>query len=347
MGHVIHKNSMRIHLAILSLVFSVFTISLPLHAQELDDYDSLLADYATLDSLLLSELENNSSSLLSILEDILNEDYLKSQLIFRAGYTSNITNAGRNFGTQQYGLNAGVAFYHKSGLFADVSGYFNSDQDPKYNTTVTSAGYMGLFGPKWNYYLSYDHFFYRAPENVDYLINYPLTNSLNASTNLLIGGINLGADYSFMFGDETAHRTRLNLSYYLSFRKVGFIDGINFNPNLSVLAGNANVTSIVFSQEIAKENATDLIQDIGIMRFRYLYNNDRDQLKTLLSEEQTTNAFGIMNYSIYVPVSFNIKKTTLLLNYSLNFPVALPGETNFDTTPNSYFSATLLFTISL
>lgn len=347
MGHVIHKNSTRIHLAFLSLVFSVFIVSIPLHAQDLDDYDSLLADYATLDSLLLAELENNSSSLMSILEDILNEDYLKSQLIFRAGYTSNITNAGRNFGTQQYGLNAGVAFYHKSGLFADVSGYYNSDQDPKYNTTVTSAGFMGLFGPKWNYYLSYDHFFYRAPQNVDYLINYPLTNSINASTNLLIGGINLGADYSFMFGDETAHRTRLNLSYYLSFRKVGFIDRINFNPNLSVLAGNANVTTIVFSQEIARENSTDLIHDIGIMRYRYLYNNDRDQLKTLLSEEQTSNAFGIMNYSIFIPVSFSIKKTTLLLNYSLNFPVALPGETNFDTTPNSYFSATLLFTISL
>ena len=347
MGHLIHKNSTWIHLAILSLVFSLFIISAPLYGQELDDYDSLLADYSTLDSLLLSELESNSSSLMSILEDILNEDYLKSQLILRAGYTSNITNAGRNFGIQQYGLNAGIAFYHKSGLFADVSGYYNSDQDPKYNTTITSAGYMGLFGPKWNYYLSYDHFFYRPPQDIDYVISYPLTNSLNASTNYLIKGINIGADYSFLFGDETAHRTRLNLSYYLTFRKVGFIDRINFNPNLSALAGNANVTSIVFSQEIAKNNSDELINDIGFMRFRYLYNNDRDQLKTLLSEEQTTNTFGIMNYSIYIPVSFNIKKTTLLLNYSLNFPVALPGETNFDTTPNSYFSATLLFTISL
>jgi len=348
MMHYLHKNNSTIkHLAFLSLVFSLLLSNFTMKAQELDNYDSLLADYAKLDSLLLAELENDSSSLLSILEDIMNEDYLKSQLTLRAGYTSNITNAGRNFGVQQFGLNAGVAFYHKSGVFADVSGYYNSDQDPKYNTTITSVGYMGLFGPRWNYYLSYDHFFYQKPQDSDYLITYPLTNSLNASTNFLLKGFNFGVDYAFMFGDETAHRGRLNLSYYLSFKNVGFIDRINFSPNLSMLAGNANVTSTVFNQEMARENSLELIEQIGLQQFRYLYNNDRELLKELLSEEQTNNVFGIMNYSIFVPVSFNINKTTLLLNYSLNFPVALPGETDLDTTPNNYFSATLLFTISL
>jgi len=347
MVQFMHKNLTKLHHGLFAMVLSCFTFPAPALAQELEDYASLLADYAALDSLLLAELENDSSSLMSILEDIMNEDYLKSQLTLRLGYTSNITNAGRNYGIQQYGLNTGVSFYHKSGLFADVSGYYNSDQFPKYNTTIVSVGYMGLVGPKWNYYLSYDHFFYRAPQNVDYVVSYPLTNSVSASTNYLFNGFNTGLDYSYMFGDESAHRIRLNLSYYLSFKKIGFIDQININPNLSMLAGNANVTSIVFNQEIAKENSHELIQKIGRQRFWYLYNNNRELLKFMLSEEQTSNTFGIMNYSVFVPVSFNINKTTLLLNYSLNFPVALAGEEGLDTTPNSFFSATLLFTFSL
>ena len=347
MMHFMHNNSTKKHLAFLSLVFSILFTHIPALAQEAGKYDSLLADYETLDSLLLAEIENDSSSLLSILEDIMNEDYLKSLLTFKVGYNSDIANAGRNFGIQQFGLNAGIAFYHKSGIFADLAGYYNSDQDPNYNTTIASFGYMGMFNPKWNYYLSYDHFFYNQPQDPDYVVSYPLTNSLNASTNFLIKGINLGVDYAFMFGDETAHRTRLNLSYYLTFKTAGFIDRINFNPNLSMLAGNANVTSIVFNQEIAKANSAELISKIGWMRFRYLLNNNPEVLKDLLSEEQTNNTFGIMNYSIFVPVSFNINQTTLLLNYSLNFPVALPGEQDLDTTPNSYFSATLLFTFSL
>jgi hypothetical protein len=343
-----HINSTLKRLVIFSVVFYALSSSKPIQAQEIDAYDSLLADYATLDSLILAEIENDSSTLLSILEDIMNEDYLKSQLTLRIGYTSDITNAGRNFGIQQFGLNAGIAYYHKSGVFADVAGYYNSDQDPGYSTTITSVGYMGTIKPFWYYYASYDHFFYTQPKDSDYVITYPLTNAFNASTYFLIKGINLGLDYSFMFGAETAHRTRLNLSYSFGTKKKAWIfDRIGFNPNISVLAGNANVTTLIFNQEIAKENRQDLIQQIGRRRFFELYQTDPDLLKSMLSQEVTKNTFGIMNYSLLAPVSFRIKKSTLLLNYTINFPVALPGETNLDTTPNSYFSATYLFTFSL
>ena len=119
---------------------------------EPDNYDSLLADYLKLDSLLLWEIEHDSSSLLAILDDILADNYLKSQLVVRAGYTSDIVNAGRDYGVQQYGLNAGIAFYHKTGFFADISGYYNSDILPNYNTTITTIGYMGNIINNWNYF---------------------------------------------------------------------------------------------------------------------------------------------------------------------------------------------------
>jgi len=342
-----HNNSTTKYLAYSIALFFILFASIPARSQENNNDNYQFANYEELDSILLAELGNDSSSLLSILEDIINEEYLKSQLSLRAGYSSNITNAGRNFGIQQFGLHAGVAFYHKSGLFADVAGYYNSDQDPKYNTTISSIGYMGLFNAKWNYYLSYDHYFFNQAQNSDYVLSEPLTNSINASSNFLIKKINLGVDYSFIFGEETAHRTRLNLSYSLSSKKTGFIDRINFTPSISLLAGNANVTSVVFNEQLARAKSEELIKEIGKMRFNYLLRNNRELLKTLLSEIQTKNTFGIMNYSIFLPLSFSIKKTTLLLNYSLNLPVALAGEQNLDTTPNSYFSATLLFTLPL
>ena len=150
-----------------------------------------------------------------------------------------------------------------------------------------------------------------------------------------------------MFGEETAHRVRLNLSYTFGTEKVWVFDRIAFHPNLSVLAGNANVTTTIFTQEIAQASRRDLIQQIGRRRFEELYKTDPDLLKTMLSTTTTANTFGIMNYSLLAPVSFRIKKSTLLLNYTLNFPIALPGEQDFDTSPNSYFSATYLFTFSL
>ncbi|MEN8251573.1 MAG: hypothetical protein ABFS32_21795, partial [Bacteroidota bacterium] len=274
--------------------------------------------------------------------------YLKSQFAVRAGYTSDITNAGRNYGVQQFGLNAGLAYYHKSGVFADLSGYYNSDQDPKYNTTITTLGYMGILGDKWNYYASYDHFFYSQPQDSNDAFDYPLKNSLNTSINFRHKGLGAGTDYSFLFGNESAHRIRLNLGYSHYFTKVGFIDRIGINPIISALAGNANVTTTVFNTEITWEILDQIRSDLGLSRMQILYilNNNPEAIMDLLSEEKTNNAFGIMNYSLFVPISFSIKKTTLLLNYSLNLPVALPGETDLDTSPNSYFSATLLYTFS-
>ena len=337
------------HHILLGLVFSAFLIPGIAYSQEepMDEYDSLLAEYALLDSLLLEEFSSDSSGLFSLIEDIINEDYLKSQFTFRAGYTSNITNAGRNFGVQQFGLNAGVAFYHKSGVYADVSGFYNSDQEPKYNTTILALGYMGILGDHWNYYLSYDRFIYNQSDQEDIIVEYPLKNSLNSTLNYNVKKFIIGADYSFMFGDETSHRIRLNLGYSYYTKKVWIFDNIGLNPNLSMLAGNENITTIVFNQEIATENSRQLISQIGRRRYLDLLRNNRTLLILLLSEEQTTNSFGIMNYSIFVPVTLRIKNTNLLLNYSLNFPVALPGEEDLDTTPNNYFSATLLYTLPL
>lgn len=335
------------HLILLGTVFAFLLLTTLVKAQEMDEFDSLLQEYALLDSLLLEEIGSDSAALFSLIDDLINEDYLKSQFTLRAGYTSNITNAGRNFGIQQYGLNAGVAFYHKSGIYADVAGYYNSDQKPKYNTTILALGYMGLIGKHWNYFISYDRFIYHESEQEEIIIEYPLRNSLNSSINYNIKGFTLGTDYSFMFGDETSHRIRLNLGYSYWTKKVWIFDHIGINPNVSMLAGNQNITSIVFNQEIAKRNSKELIQQIGRRRFRDLWENNRKLLIFLLSEEQTNNVFGIMNYSLFVPVTFRVKNTSLMLNYSLNLPVALPGEEGLDTSPNSYVSATLLFGIPL
>ena len=314
---------------------------------EPDNYDSLLADYLKLDSLLLWEIEHDSSSLLAILDDILADNYLKSQLIVRAGYTSDIVNAGRDYGVQQYGLNAGIAFYHKTGFFADISGYYNSDILPNYNTTITTIGYMGNIINNWNYFASYDHYFYHNSDKTDVLNNYPLTNGINASTSYYIKWFNIGVDYSFLFGEETAQRVRGNIGFTVAKRKWGFIDRLAFSPIVSMLLGNANVTSTVFVEETALRRSKMLIDRIGRNRYIYLYNNNRDELIRLLSETHTSKTFGIMNYSIFMPLTFTVKKGTLLLNYVLNFPVALPGEENIDTSPNGYFSASLIFAFPL
>ena len=342
----------------------LFSFSVEAWSQHDGEYDSLLSYYLKKDSILLDELEkqlaDDSLSIFDLIDSLINTDYRFSQLTIRTGYTSDITYAGRNFGVSQYGFNAGLAYYHKTGLFADVSGYWNSDLNPSYNPTITTIGYMGNLTGNWLFTLSYEYYFYNTPE--DDLTWYPLTNSLNATSYYELWNFTLSADYSFLFGEQTAHRARLGLFYTFAKNNWGIIDRFVVMPTVTMLMGNADIYQVTpvypeMNLETRLEIRQIMFREYGEMFIRYLWRNARDKyLKlekltfTQYQDELTDyivtsdNVFGIMNYSFSIPIYFYINNFTFALSYHYNIPVALPGE-NLDLEPNSYVGVTLLYNI--
>lgn len=331
-----------------------------------ESYDSLLNDYLASDALLLDELElqlaSDSLDIFDLIDSLLFTDYRYSQLSIRAGYTSDITYAGRNFGFDQFGFNGGIAYYHKTGLFADVSGYWNSSLNPSYNPTITSLGYMGTLTQKWTYTISYDHFFYNMPASEESFVYYPLTNGTNISTYHELGKVTAALDYSFLFGDETAHRLRFGLMYTFVKSNWGFVDRFVFIPSASALLGNATVYKLnpVYPEwniQTRYEIRQLMIEDFSQIYVRYLWRNDRE--KYLELEQKTyekykddltyyeyaeENKFGIMNYSLSAPCYFYINNFTVALSYFYNIPVPLPGE-EIELENNSYLGASLIYNI--
>lgn len=346
-------------------IFTFLILPHILYAQE-TNYDSLLNSYLASDSILLNELElqlaSDSLDIFDLMDSLLLSDYSFSQLSVRTGYTSDITYAGRNFGFNQYGLNAGIAYYHKSGLFADVSGYWNSSLDPGYNPTITSLGYMGTLSRKWTYTLSYDHYFYNTQGEEDSLIYYPLTNSVNLSTYFDIGQFTLAGDYSFLFGEESAHRLRLNLMYTISKNNWGFIDRFVFMPSASILMGNATIYQLnpiypEWNLATRYDIRQIMFNEFGEFYIRHLWRNNREEYLKLekiiyenYKDELTSyeyipeNKYGIMNYSLSAPFYFYINQFTLALSYIYNIPVALPGE-ELQLENNSYVGVSLIYNI--
>ena len=334
---------------------------MPFYGRAQDEsFDSLMQYYMSSDSLLLDELEAqlaaDSLTIFDLIDSLDKLTFKYSQLSLRLGYTSNITNAGRNFGIQQYGFTAGVSFYHSSGLFADLSGYWNSYITPHYSPTIPAIGYMGFINSKWTYTVSYDHFFYHqgkiAEDEIP--IAYPLTNAANISSYYDIGHFSLGLDYSFLFGDERAHRIRGNLLYMLTKKNWGFIDRFVFMPGASILYGDQNVYQLYQNYQYNyQESLAILGKKLGRQNLRWLYDNNRTvfnklveefQIRHMTIEEEKKNVFGLMNYSFSAPFYFYVDRFSLLVYYNLNVPVALPGE-EIDLSPNSYFGCTLMYDI--
>jgi hypothetical protein len=296
------------------------------------DTDSVSFDWEQFDSLF--ENEEDSLNIFNLVEKLLEAEKPHSYLLSRLGYVSNIVNAGRTFGVNQFGVNAGAAFYHKSGLFLDASLFWNSDFEPSLGPFITSLGYMNNVNDWLTLLVSYDRFFYKETDidspDLDWITRYLITqfptlnNALNANAMLnhkyLFGGL----DYTFLFGNDSAHRIMATLSANLTFRKFWIFDRIRIMPGMNMLLGNATITSISFNENV----------------FRRI-----QMLRPAIRIEQN-NEFGLMNYGLTTPVSLTKGSYTLLMSYQLNQPVALPGET-IPVETNAYMSISMLYNIPI
>jgi hypothetical protein len=200
--------------------------------------DSLLRE---LDSRLNSE---DSLSLFRLIDSLIQMPELKekSQLAVRLGYNSNIVATSRTLGINQFGLSPGVSYYHKTGLYADASGYWSKQYTPDFYLSVLSGGYLRPVSRHWSFLVEYSRYFYSASGANTY---YPYTNNVGASNYLVLKPVTFRLDYYFYFGEKNAHRIQPGLMLTLEKRKWHRLDRILFFPSANVLFGSENVIMMI------------------------------------------------------------------------------------------------------
>ena len=270
---------------------------------------------------------SDSLSIFKLIDSLLQLEALNatSRLAVRLSYNSNVLWAGRTLGIENFGLAPGISYYHKTGLFTDLSGFWSQDFEPKYYLTIISGGYMHSLSPKFSFIASYDHYFYNLEE--DYI---PYNNALILSPFLDLRYITLRLDYSFYFGDETAHR--LMPSFGVTLQKKGFlkIDKLLFNPAVFALFGDATITDITFPSTREEWLIAYLRMRQGLPWY------------TITTE----NVFGLMNYSFMIPLTVSHRNWNYSICYTYNIPKALPGET-LTLSEAGFLSASISYFINL
>ena len=285
------------------------------------------------DSLLLSQVETefsfeDSLSIFNLIDSLLQHGEVEgSQLAVRLAYNSNVLSNGRTLGIENFGLSPGVSYYHKSGLYADVSGYWSKDFDPSYYLTVTSLGYMHDFSKHFSFMAGYDRYFYSVGDD-----NYiPYKNALSVTPIIEFKPLSLSTTYSFYFGDAHVHRIMPGINVLLQKKKLFNIDRVSITPTFFVLLGNEKFIEQEF---VAPKTLREAAENFLTYGHRF----------TLV--ERTTNVFGVMNYAISIPLSISHKKWGFAFAYTYNIPQALPGEP-LTISESSYLSGSLTYFISL
>lgn len=284
------------------------------------------------DSLFLSEVEEftfeDSLDIFNLIDSILQYGNLGgSQLALRLGYNSNVLSAGRTLGIENFGIAPGISYYHKSGFYADVSGYWSKDFDPSYYLTITSVGYIHSFTKKFSFMAGYDRYFYNMNEEDGYV---PYKNTLSVTPMLDIKPILFTLNYSFYFGDSYANRIMPGFYLVLEKKNLGFIDRIAISPSFFVLFGDERLSELEFIPPRTIAEARTNKQLYGTI-FRLV--------------ETTTTVFGVMNYSFGIPLTITAKNWAFAFTYAYNIPKALPGEP-LTLSESSYLSGSLTYFIN-
>jgi hypothetical protein len=243
------------------------------------------------------------------------------QLVIRLAYNSNVLSAGRTLGISQFGLAPGISFYHRTGLYADVSAFWSNDYEPNYYLTTLSGGYLNTWG-SYTLMASYDHYFYHDAEDV----YSPFTNTAGLSNFFDFKWVSFRLDYSLFFGQEAVNRILPGITFSAQKRQLWGIDRIRIYPSAWLLLGDGIVTEQYFYQ--------------GLDFLRRLRRG------LPLSYTVSSREFGLMNTAFSFPLTVSEKNWTFTVSYIYNIPKALPGET-LTYSETGFLSASITYFIGL
>lgn len=267
------------------------------------------------DSLLLLPTDSilsysDSLSIFYLIDSLLalEENAPGSQLAVRLAYNSNVLSAGRTLGIDQFGLSPGLSYYHKSGLFADVSSYWSKDFEPNYYLTILSAGYMHTFTRHFSLIAGYDRYFYNTEVEDEFI---PYKNALSITPYVDLNLISFRLDYSYYFGDKDVHRLMPSVSLNLAKKGLFKIDKVMLTPAFYALFGNEELVEI------------EIIYPSSLLERLQNYNRYGTPYKILVTE---SNVFGAMNYAFSLPLTVNHRNWSFFVSYTYTIPKALPGE---------------------
>lgn len=298
--------------------------------------DTTATTLAQLDSITQAFTAEDSLAIFDLLDSLIQADPSilgdeeESMLAVRFGYNSNITSDNRTFNISQFGLAPGLSYYHKSGLYADITTYWSQEYQPNFYLTVPSVGYLNTFGKHYSILAEYNHFFYNQPEDSTVLI--PYTNSIGVSNYFEFKPLMFRLDYYLYFGERTNHRLMPSIGLNLvKTNWLGF-DRVMFFPAFAILLG---------SEQVSTWELYDRNERIR----RRIWNAFHPNSPPLLPYyEVVSTEFGVMNYGFTFPISFTKKDWSFLISYAYNMPRPLPGETlSIESTGYLSFSVTRYF----
>lgn len=295
---------MRTTLTILTLLI----FSIPTFSQE-KNLDKILDEFlfgTDNNDSLLNELSVNDLDL----NDLINTMYNYRFIYIRSEFENKTFFSGQDLGIKQYNITSQVYYQGPKGLNIGIAGIMYSQFDPRYNTTILTAGYNNrIHGIKgMNIRALYSRYFFAKADSVK-------ENAFNSSADLgltyqwkVLGS---SADISALMGNQNSVQINWDIFADITVMKFGLLNKISFEPQVSFYFGNETVVVNRF---------------VNLPRFS-------GEIAT-----QKKN-FGLMNTMLRLPLSLSYKNLDISAGYNFNLP-RIPGS-SVNPVNTSFFNLSL------
>jgi hypothetical protein len=285
-----------------------------LYSQE-DNIDKILDEFLfgenASDSLLNSIIANESDI------NFLLDDYLDFSYIYlRSEVESKTYFSGREFGSDKMNILTQVFYQGSKGLNIGAAGVVYTGFQPKYNTTIISAGYNNRIkgAEALSLRAVYSRYFFAKVDTID---EYAFNSSVNGGLTLQGKYGGLSTDLAVLIGSDPSFQLSGDLFGDFTLFRFGKYNKALFSPEISFYLGNE---TIIVSQ--------------FIRRFWGI-----DEILT----EQTT--FGLMNTVMRLPVQLMLGDFDIKAGYNFNFP-RVPGS-DLKPEKTSYFNISIGYMFGL
>lgn len=299
----------------LKLFAILIIISVPAFSQQEESLDEMIDEFlfgkSVQDSLIGSILTNEIDII-----DIVDALYNNSFLYIRSDFENRTFFSGQDLGIDQFNIASQIYYQGSEGLSLGIAGIMYSKFEPRYNTTIFTAGYNNRIRTikRLNIRALYSRYLFAKIDTVP-------DNAFNSAANLgatwRFGVFGTSADLSLLMGDEFSGQATFNLFAEIQVIKLGLFNRITFEPEIALLFGNETIV---------------VNQYVNLPRFT----------GEIYSEK---NSFGLMNLTLRIPISISLGNFDLSAGYNFNIPRSPGTDTNPSAT--SYLNLSVGYVFNL
>jgi hypothetical protein len=235
-----------------------------------------------------------------------------------AMYNNRTFYAGREIGENMYNLSGNIYYFNSSGFYLGASGTWLSQLDPRYYSTIATAGILKSTGNKTRfiYRAAYSrYFYYQSDPSTDYSFKNNLGTGLTIRNKWIGGKVTL----NLMFDEGIGVNVSSTLFSSFTIFQINKISKVAFEPEAYLFLGSETIgyEPDINSQLIDSQTSTNTMDEV----------------------------FGLLNIQLYVPVRLSLNNFELELGIAVNKP--LTQEQNISYPLNTCISVSFGYLLPL